>query len=208
MINRDAGVLKLEQMQKQSQINIIRLKKQFLLDQIFSKDINYVRDYKMFSESNFSKKQFSPISLFPKFNNPRIRRKVFLSPSESVTLSQHNYLPTEPNIQLRKEIKKEFTKHRYLPSIPLNVKAYKFDRTKYKKFKGVMQFEAFKQIKRNLEGKETRNAIVTATTTNSQWKTHTITNSTNASVNKNCCDGYTQTFVSQNKKNKKFNLGL
>ena len=205
MINRDTGFLKLEQMQKQSKINIIRLKKQFLLDQIFSKDINYVRDYKLFGESNLTQKQFSPISLFPKFNNPKIRRKVFLSPSESVNLSQHNYLPTEPNIQRRQEIKKEFNKHRHLPSIPLNVKIYKFDRTKYKKFKGVMQFEAFKQIKRNLEGKETRNALVT---TNSQWKTHTLTNSTNVTVNKNFCDGYTQTFVSPNKKSKKFNLVL
>lgn len=205
MINRDTGFLKLEQMQKQSKINIIRLKKQFLLDQIFNKDTNYVRDYKMFGESKLTKKQFSPINLFPKFNNPKIRCKVFLSPSESVTLSQHHYLPTEPSLQRRQELKTEFNKHRYLPSVPLNLKVFKFDRTKYKKYKGVMQFETFKQIKRNLEGKENINALVK---TGSQWKTHTLTHSTNVSVNKNYCDGYTQTFVSPNKKSKKLNLVL
>ena len=71
-IVKDKEFIALEKLKNQSLHNLSNLKKEVVFDQIFNRDVFYVRSYKLFTESKLTKKQFKAIQLPNKFKLPNI----------------------------------------------------------------------------------------------------------------------------------------
>lgn len=125
-IVKDKQFIALEKLKNKSLQNLSNLKKEVIYDQIFNRDIFYVRSYKLFTESKLSNNQFKAITLPNKFKLPNIETH-FITMNESVypnhysdgtlynqwnqinrTISNELYIPKKPKNLTKIKITKRY----------------------------------------------------------------------------------------------------
>ena len=129
-IVKDKEFIALEKLKNQSLQNLSNLKKEVVFDQIFNRDVFYVRSYKLFTESKLTKKQFKAIQLPNKFKLPNIETH-FITMNESLypnhysdgllynnwntinrTMNNETYVPKKPKNLTKIKITKKFSNNK------------------------------------------------------------------------------------------------
>lgn len=76
-IDKDEEYFSLERMKEEAKKNICMLQRKEVKDKVWNIGKCYVRDFKLFSECELTKKQLWGVRLKPKFQLPRIRKEFY-----------------------------------------------------------------------------------------------------------------------------------